>query len=148
MTDSSTEVANLIARYAELIDGGDFDGLSELLSEAAVGAGDGTSLLRGRQAIRDLFASTTRIHPDGTPGTKHVTTNLIIDTDDDKGTAIARSYWTVLQAVPGLPLQPILAGRYHDRFEHSNGSWHFTERRYLVDLVGDVSHHMKTGLPS
>ena len=78
MTDSHTELANLIARYAELIDGGDFDGVSELFSEAAVGAGDSSSLLKGRQAIRDLFTSTTRIHPDGTPGTKHVTTNLIL----------------------------------------------------------------------
>jgi SnoaL-like domain len=148
MIDSGTEVANLIARYAELVDGGDFDGLSSLLGEASVGAGDSTSLLKGRQAIRDLFRSTTRIHPDGTPGTKHVTTNLILDIDDDNGTATARSYWTVLQAVPGLPLQPILAGRYHDRFERCDGGWYFTERRYLVDLVGDLSHHMLTELPS
>jgi len=53
----------------------------------------------------------------------------------------------VLQAVPGLPLQPILAGRYHDRFERRSGVWWFSERRYLVDLVGDVSHHLLTELP-
>ena len=78
-----------------------------------------------------------------------MTTNLILDIDDEAGTASARSYWTVLQAVPGLPLQPILAGRYHDRFERPTaGGWRFVERRYLVDLVGDVSHHMITGLPT
>jgi 3-phenylpropionate/cinnamic acid dioxygenase small subunit len=148
MTDSSTQLSNLIARYAEMIDGGDFDGVAELLGDAAVGAGDSTSLLTGREALRALFTSTTRIHPDGTPGTKHVTTNLILEIDDDSGTARARSYWTVLQAVPGLPLQPILAGRYHDRFELREGGWRFVERRYLVDLVGDVSHHMITELPS
>ena len=149
MTDTSTELSNLIARYAELIDAGDLEGVSELLAHAAVGAGDSPSLLSGKDAIRSLYASTTRIHPDGTPGTKHVTTNLILDIDDDSGTASARSYWTVLQAVPGLPLQPILAGRYHDRFERAmDGGWRFVERRYLVDLVGDVSHHMITGLPT
>jgi SnoaL-like domain len=149
MTDSSTELSNLIARYAELIDAGDLEGVSELLADAAVGAGDSPSLLAGKEAIRSLYESTTRIHPDGTPGTKHVTTNLILDVDDDHGTASARSYWTVLQAVPGLPLQPILAGRYHDRFERVPGApWRFVERRYLVDLVGDVSHHMITGLPT
>jgi SnoaL-like domain len=148
MSDSGTELANLIALYAELIDSGDFDGVAELLGDAAIGAGDGTSLLRGRQAIHDLFASTTRIHPDGTPGTRHVTTNLILDIDDGAGTASARSYWTVLQAVTGLPLQPILAGRYHDQFERGDDGWRFAERRYLVDLVGDVSHHMIRGLPS
>ena len=80
------------------------------------------SLLTGQDAIQALYAATTRIHPDGTPGTKHVTTNLILDIDDEAGTASARSYWTVLQAVPGLPLQPILAGRYHDRFERAEGT--------------------------
>jgi SnoaL-like domain len=148
MTDSSTELANLIARYAELIDTGDLAGVADLLADAAIGAGDSASLLTGRDAIHSLYAATTRIHPDGTPGTKHVTTNLILDIDDQAGTASARSYWTVLQAVPGLPLQPILAGRYHDRFDRPDGTWRFVERRYLVELVGDVSHHMITGLPT
>jgi hypothetical protein len=148
MTDSSTELSNLIARYAELIDLGDLGGVADLLADAAVGAGDSTSLLTGRDAILALYAATTRLHPDGTPGTKHVTTNLILDIDDDAGTASARSYWTVVQAVPGLPLQPILAGRYHDQFDRPDTSWRFVERRYLVELVGDVSHHMITGLPT
>ena len=148
MTEASTELGNLIARYAELIDAGDLAGVADLLSDAAIGAGDGGSMLTGRDAIHSLYAATTRIHPDGTPGTKHVTTNVIFDIDDGAGTASARSYWTVLQAVPGLALQPILAGRYHDRFERREDGWRFVERRYLVDLVGDVSHHMITGLPT
>ena len=84
-------------------------------------------MLTGKEAIRGLFTATTRLHPDGTPGTKHVTTNLILEIDEDSGTASARSYWTVLQAVPGLPLQPILAGRYHDRFARATDRWKFTE---------------------
>ena len=117
MSDGTIQVANLIARYAELIDSGDFDGVAELLGDAGVGASDGSTLLTGRKALAGLFTSTTRLYPDGTPGTKHVTTNLLLEVDEEAGTATARSYWTVLQAVPGLPLQPILAGRYHDRFE-------------------------------
>jgi 3-phenylpropionate/cinnamic acid dioxygenase small subunit len=148
MSDSTTAISNLIARYAELIDGGDFEGVADLLAEASVGAGDGDTLLTGRPAIAALFRSTTRLHPDGTPGTKHVTTNLILDIDEDGGRAATRSYWTVFQAVPGLPLQPILAGRYHDRFERHGTGWRFAERRYLVDLVGDLTHHMLTRLPS
>jgi hypothetical protein len=148
MTDSATALSNLIARYAESIDGGDFGAVADLLADAAVGAGDSSSLLTGRDALQALFTSTTRLYPDGTPGTKHVTTNLILEIDEEAGRATARSYWTVLQAVPGLPLQPILAGRYHDRFERAEGVWRFSERRYLVDLVGDVSQHMLDGLPS
>lgn len=148
MSEGTIQVANLIARYAELIDSGDFDGVAELLGDAGVGAGDGSTLLTGRKALAGLFTSTTRLYPDGTPGTKHVTTNLLLEVDEEAGTATARSYWTVLQAVPGLPLQPILAGRYHDRFKGREGVWRFNERRYLVDLVGDVSHHMLSNLPT
>ncbi len=150
MTDAAVAVGNLIARYAELIDHGDFEGVADLLGDAAVGEGDSPALLTGRDAILAMFTSTTRLYPDGTPGTKHVTTNLILDIDDDAGTAAARTYWVVLQAVPGLALQPILAGRYHDRFQRSatDGSWGFSERRYLIDLVGDVSQHMLSRLPT
>ncbi|MGO8872598.1 MAG: nuclear transport factor 2 family protein [Acidimicrobiales bacterium] len=147
MDDDATAVGNLIARYAELIDAGDFEGVADLLGDAAVGAGDSESLLTGREALVAMFTSTTRRYPDGTPGTKHVTTNLILDLDADAGTAAARTYWTVLQAVPGLPLQPILAGRYHDRFVRVDGAWRFSERRYLIDLVGDVSRHMLSHVP-
>ena len=148
MTDSSVQVGNLIARYAELIDAGDFEGLGDLLGRAAVGAPDSSALLTGRDGMVKLFTATTRRYPDGTPGTKHVTTNLILDIDEEEGTASARSYFTVLQAVPGLPLQPNVAGRYHDRFERDADGWYFSERRFLVELVGDVSHHMIAGLPT
>ena len=148
MTDSAVQVGNLIARYAELIDAGDFDGLGDLLGRAAVGSVDNPGLLRGRDSLVALFTGTTRRYPDGTPGTKHVTTNLILDIDEEAGTASARSYFTVLQAVPGLPLQPIVAGRYHDRFERDDQGWYFSERLFLIELVGDVSHHMLSGLPT
>ncbi len=85
----------------------------------------GTLPCAGEQAIRQLFASTARLYPDGTPWTKHVTTNLILEIDEAADHATARSYWTVFQAVEGLPLQPILAGRYLDTFERHDGHWRF-----------------------
>lgn len=143
-----TLIGNLIARYAELVDLGDFDGVADLLADAGVGDGTDSPLLRGRDAIKSMFTATTRRYDDGTPRTKHVTTNLILEIDAEVGEASARSYWTVLQAVEGLPLQPILAGRYHDRFGRSGAGWRFTERRYFIDLVGDVSRHMLSHLPT
>jgi hypothetical protein len=59
------------------------------------------------------------------------------------GTAAARTYFTVLQARPDLPLQPIIAGRYHDRFERAGGKWRFAERVIIPDLVGDLSRHLR-----
>ena len=79
MSDTGITLSNLIARYAELIDHGDFAGVADLLGQAAVGAGDSGSLVTGRDALLALFTSTTRLYPDGTPKTKHVMTNVIVD---------------------------------------------------------------------
>ena len=46
-----------------------------------------------------------RLLDDGTPKTKHVTTNAIIEVDDDAGTATSRANYAVTQATDELPLQ-------------------------------------------
>jgi 3-phenylpropionate/cinnamic acid dioxygenase small subunit len=76
------------------------------------------------------------------PATKHVTTNVIVEIDDDGRRATARSYFTVLQALVDLPLQVIVAGRYHDRFVRDEGRWRFAERIVWMDLTGDLSRHL------
>jgi len=136
-------IAALVYAYAERIDGGDFEGVADLLADAEVTAEGTDRRWRGRDEVLRLYESGTRRHADGTPRTKHVTTNLVVDVDDVSGTATARSYYTVLQAVPGeLALQPIVAGRYRDRFERVRGSWRFAGRHLVVDLVGDLGHHL------
>ena len=86
------------------------------------------------------------LYDDGTPRTKHVTTNVAIDIDEHAGVAVARSYFTALQALRDIALQPIVSGRYEDRFERHDGEWRFVERRVRTDLVGDVSHHLRTAV--
>lgn len=140
--DSARAVEHLVYEYAERIDAGDFAGLGRLLADAEVGAIGQPGGLRGAEAVAELFARTTRRYEDGTPRTKHVTTNVRVEVDEPAGTATARSYFTVFQAVAGLPLQPVVAGRYRDRFARRDGEWCFVERRFAVDLVGDVSHHL------
>jgi 3-phenylpropionate/cinnamic acid dioxygenase small subunit len=140
-TSSHRAIENLIAGYAELVDDGDFAGLGLLLAEATfIGGGEPVS---GRDAIEKMFQDTLIVYADGTPRTQHVTTNVAIEVDEQAGTAVSRSYVTVLQALPDLPLQPIAGGRYHDRFERHDGQWHFVERRVRINLVGDVSRHLR-----
>ena len=148
VSDAATQIQNLVHRYAELIDLGDFDALGRLLDRAEVGSGDHPGTLTGAGALTAMFTSTTRRYGDGTPRTKHVTTNCIVEVDEGAAAATCRSYFTVLQAVPALPLQPIVAGRYHDRFVCDDGTWRFAERRFFIDLVGDVSQHQLVPLPS
>lgn len=141
LASSCRAVENLLARYAELVDDGDFAGLGLLLADATfVGSGAPVS---GREAIEKMFQDALIVYADGTPRTQHVTSNIAIEVDEQAGTAVARSYVTVLQALPDLPLQPIAAGRYRDRFERRDGQWRFTERQVDIRLVGDVSHHLR-----
>lgn len=85
-----------------------------------------------------------KIYSCGTPCTKHVITNPIIEIDETSGRATIRSYYTVLQATNELPLQPIAAGRYHDEFERFGQTWRFCFRDYsLLELTGDLSFHLK-----
>jgi hypothetical protein len=142
--DSARLIGNLIARYAELIDSGDFVGLGELFADALFG-GEGDAVVRGQASVEKVFRATVRVYEDGTPRTKHVTTNIRIDIDDDSNTAVSHSYVTVFQALPDLPLQPIVAGKYRDVFERKNGDWCFVERRFTTELVGDVSRHLLVG---
>ncbi|MEV8563150.1 nuclear transport factor 2 family protein [Streptomyces sp. NPDC051917] len=140
-TSSHRAVENLIARYAELVDDGDFAGLGMLLADATfTSSGDPVS---GREAIEKMFRDTLIVYADGTPRTQHVVTNVAIEVDEQAGTAVSRSYVTVLQALPDLPLQPVAGGRYHDRFERRDGQWRFVERRVRINLVGNVSRHLR-----
>ena len=135
-------IANLIFRYAELIDAGDYDGIGRLFGDAVITA-DGTDHeTRGAQAITALYHSTTRRYDNGTPLTKHVTTNLLIEVADDGATATCRSYYTVMQKVEGTDLQPIISGRYRDEFAKRDGQWEFARRHMIVDLIGDLSRHL------
>ena len=136
-------ITKLIYTYAERIDLGDFAGVGELFGHATLtfeGFGDAVS---GPEAIEALYGRTTRRFEDGTPRTKHVMTNLIVDVDDDGLTASSRSYFTVLQAVPGeLALQPVIVGRYRHRYEKAEGRWRVTAMHIMIDLMGDLSSHM------
>jgi 3-phenylpropionate/cinnamic acid dioxygenase small subunit len=129
-------VAALVHRYAELLDGGDLDGVAALFAHATWRAASGT---RTGDAIRAAYDGV--ILYDGIPGTKHLISNLDVVVEGD--TATSRCYFTVLQAPPGQPLRPILAGRYHDAFARDDLGWHFTDRLILSDLEGDLSAHYR-----
>ncbi|HZP30440.1 MAG TPA: nuclear transport factor 2 family protein [Acidimicrobiia bacterium] len=136
-------IPNLIATYAERIDAGDFEGVADLFAHATITVEENDVVVRGKAETLAMYEQYTRRYDDnGTPHTRHVTTNLILDVDDDAGTGTCRSYITVFQRTDVLPLQPILAGRYHDRFERVDSEWRFAHRHMINDYLGDLSQHM------
>lgn len=148
MTSSEAAITNVLYRYAEMVDAGRFEDLAgELFAHAEFIVAPPPARRIDGAAMAGLMVATTIRHGDGTPRTRHVITNPIVEVDEQAGTATCRSYYTVLQQTETLPLQPIVAGRYHDRFARIAGEWCFTERDYtMIDMVGDVSQHLRMQL--
>ncbi len=103
------------------MDAADFDAVAELFGDAVLTNEGVDGEVRGGEAIARLYRRTNRVHDDGTLRTRHVTTNVIVDIDEDAGTASARSAFVVLQQTSSLSLQPVVTGRYRDRFARRDG---------------------------
>jgi 3-phenylpropionate/cinnamic acid dioxygenase small subunit len=146
MTDSALEITNLIYTYAELLDAGNLDAVAGLFAHGRIGGvenGPPETVFTGTARVRQMYEMATRIYEDGTPKTKHNTSNVQLTIDEAAGTARSRSYYCVTQATPELPLQVIVTGHYKDTFHRLDGVWWFDSRTMFVDQVGDVSHHLK-----
>ncbi len=145
MTDARSGIERIVYAYADRVDHGDFVGMAELFRHATYkGGGPDDPGVFGSEPMLAIQEQFIRKYPDGTPRTKHVITNLVVDADEKAGSASARSYFTVLQQVDDFPLQVVVAGRYHDQFERVDEEWRLTERIILCDLIGDVSRHLQT----
>jgi 3-phenylpropionate/cinnamic acid dioxygenase small subunit len=146
MGDSAIEIANLIYRYAQLLDAGDLDGVAGLFAHGricGVENGPPETVFTGTAGVRKMYEMAVQIHDDGTPKTRHNTSNVQLEIDEPGGTARSTSYYCVTQATPNLPLQVIVTGHYHDAFHRLDGVWWFDSRTMFVDQVGDVSQHLK-----
>jgi 3-phenylpropionate/cinnamic acid dioxygenase small subunit len=148
MSEAHEAIRNLLGRYCELMDAGDFDGLAALFAEGRLSDDKGKVFCSGSEAMTTMWHEQTKVY-DGSPQTRHVTANPIIEVDDATGTASARSSYIVFQGITGhgdddTPLQPIITGRYVDRFVRGDDAiWRWDERSYAIDHVGDLSHHLR-----
>lgn len=139
-------VTTLMYRYAECVDAADFDGIGALFADGELASRGVPGAIVGAAAVAELYRSFNKVHPDGTLMTRHLTTNVIVDIDEDDDRATARSSFVVLQATPSVPLQPIVAGRYFDEFRRRDDVWAFARREMAVEQLGDVSDHLLTDI--
>ena len=146
MSDSALEITNLIYSYAERLDAGDLDAVAGIFAHGRIcGVEDGPpeTVFEGSAGVRKLYDMATKIYEDGTPKTRHNTSNVQLHINEAEGTARSTSYYSVTQATPDLPLQVIVTGHYKDTFHRLDGVWWFDSRIMFVDQVGDVSQHLK-----
>src|SRR5690606_13199100 len=148
MSTSTTEISNLLFRYAEYIDGGALEQAADLFRHARIKVPLSDEPIDAA-GLLSTWRRLIRIYPCGTPRTKHLVTNVILEIDDEAGTARSRSYYTVYQSTDDFPLQLIAAGRYHDEFQRVDEIWRFSYRDYsLLDMVGDTSAHLTQSVGS
>jgi 3-phenylpropionate/cinnamic acid dioxygenase small subunit len=141
--DDRDAIQTLLVTYAEYVDTARLSDAAALFEHATyrvVRAGQDDPVTAQGAADVERFFAITRIHPDGTPRTKHVITNVDIRLDGDRATS--RCTVTVFQQTDVLPLQPIASGQYLDRFERVDGTWRFAERQLRDFLYGDRSQHI------
>jgi 3-phenylpropionate/cinnamic acid dioxygenase small subunit len=144
MDSAHEQIRNLLGRYCALMDAGDFAGLAALFADATLADEHGTVFASGADDVRRMWQAQTVLHADSSPRTRHVTANPVIDVDEQAGTATCASSYVVFQGTDDLPLQPIVTGRYADTFTRAQDStWRWTQRRYALDHVGDLSRHLR-----
>jgi ketosteroid isomerase-like protein len=135
---SEDAIRNLMFHYCELMDAGDIERVADMFSDGVIIGADGQQLAKGRDETLAMYRGGNRAErTSGGRRSKHVNTNALVEVDEAADTALARSYWVLLVSTSTEdPVRAIMAGSYHDTFARTAGAWHFTERRYLVDLVG------------
>lgn len=136
-----SDIRRLLAAYVHNLDYGKVDANAELLAHARFKVVD--TVVSGRDEIAHFLRTNLQYHADDTPRTWHAVSNIVIDIAS--GTrASSASYFTVHQEMPGLPLQPIVTGRYLDTFELHDGTWRFASREVDPRLFGDIRQHVAT----
>jgi 3-phenylpropionate/cinnamic acid dioxygenase small subunit len=146
MTDESA-ITNLLYRYAELFDAGDLVGAASLFANATVRriGPAGVILLRSEELLA-FWRQAIVLYPDGTPRTKHLITNPIVEITEKGDSATCRSYYTVYQQLPRGKPQFVTAGRYHDAFRRTDEGWEFASRdNTMRDMVGSLDDHVRQG---
>jgi 3-phenylpropionate/cinnamic acid dioxygenase small subunit len=146
--ESHRDIERLLHLYAKYVDEAQWDDLGRLFTHAEVQTSNGGDAVRGADAIAAQWSSFNKVHADGTLRTRHLITNVMIEIDEGAGTANSECYFMSFQATERTPLQPIVGGRYRDRFSRIDGAWMFVERFIQVDQVGDVSDNLNVILES
>lgn len=134
-------ITSLLHDYARRLDAGDLGGVATLLDRAQILV-SGRVIGSGRDFVEEFLRSAVIIHPDGTPRTRHVIAQPVIDVADGSH-ATVRSQFTVLQAGPD-GAYVVMVGHHHDAMTVDDGAWRFASRDYGdVTYVGDTSRHLR-----
>jgi 3-phenylpropionate/cinnamic acid dioxygenase small subunit len=138
-------IINLLNRYSDAVDRGDFEMVGALFREADIyfpGSDEIATRANSDQNLGTSLSEWTRIYPDtGNPKTRHLCVNPIVDFETATRARV-QSYFVVFQATEKLPLQAVITGTYRDVLIKVDETWKFIERREIIGQFGDLSAHL------
>lgn len=134
------QILHLMNQYCFRLDTGNFEGFSDLFAHGEWSV-EGAAPIVGKQQHLEAL-SHLRIYGDGTPRTRHITSNIDLTIAEDGRGARSQCYVTVLQQTDDFPLQVIFSGYYFDDFECVRGTWRFRKRLIRYPLYGDMTAHL------
>jgi hypothetical protein len=151
ITQARFAIEDALFRYAEAIDTGDIETVGVIFAKGGVVMPNGDKV-EGYQAVFELYRDiiifydaeeqpTPYVRGACSPRTRHVTSNVIYEFDNEVTSAEVRSYFSVYQTLAGQNTI-IAGGRYVDRFEKDIGGWHISERRIYNDNFADMTGHL------
>ena len=130
------EITELISRYGNCLDSGDFDGMEALFMPDAVFTivpDDGIPPLVGSRRIRETVQERWALVHRGAQR-RHVMSNIVVESVEND-TATARTVLVVYEVAnePGSAIQVHGMGVYEDKLLLVEGAWRFSERRLTLD---------------
>lgn len=150
--DARHQIETILFGYAKAVDEGDLDTIARLFERGQIRVDGQSDIYKGGEGVRKMFADFTVFYNEnleiidplkerGRPFTQHNTTNLMFEYLN-KENARCHTYFTVVQNMPGEPIQTIITGRYEDEFACESGQWYLTDRFEVMNLIGDLSKHL------
>jgi hypothetical protein len=138
MTADRDEIANLIARYAELLNLGQIEEVGALFEHGRITSEGNPNTYEGREGVTKMYRDSL-VLGERVPDTLIFTSNLQIHVEGEAATG--KAYFMAMHEGPH-GLGPVLAGRYHDRYRRIDGTWWFEHRHMFPDLQGDLTTHL------
>jgi 3-phenylpropionate/cinnamic acid dioxygenase small subunit len=133
------EIRNLLGRYCQVMDAGDWAGLGALFAHGRLTDEHGNDVAVGARSVEQLYTALVQLY-DGSPRTRHLVSGPVIEVAGDG--AVCDASFLVVQQVRDAYLQPVAAGRYRDTFAVVEGVWCFTERQFFLEQRGDLTGHL------
>ncbi|MDG4668104.1 nuclear transport factor 2 family protein [Mycobacterium sp. 236(2023)] len=135
LVNSYQDISNLHYRFIELLDARDNAGMAALFANGTFELNfRNTFTATGEEAVFALLQRLFPTKPTAEAWSRHYVTNLIIETDDELGTATDRLYSSAWGVRAGKPAHFVGMGRHVGDFELINGEWVFKKLVIYADV--------------